>query len=163
MPDTDFDRALRDSVREVLEKMFFVQPLDAPFQDTETAGGDVAVKLTFDGSPSGALTLCVSHSAARQIAADFLGADQADLSSSQIHEVVCELANMICGSVLSRVESTATFRLSKPEVFTAEERRYRRQAADRRAIHSVRIDSGTLTATVETRETACPVAEKSAS
>ena len=34
----------------------------------------------------------------------------------RIGEVVCELANMICGSVLSRMESSATFRLSKPGV-----------------------------------------------
>lgn len=163
MPETEFDRALRASVEEVLEKMFFVQPIEEPPQSPGTASGEVAVRLTFEGSPSGTLTLWVSDSAARQIAADFLGADGGGLSSGQIGEVVCELANMICGSVLSRVESTSTFRLAKPEILAAGESRHSPCAADRRAVHAVRLDSGKLTAIVETREIVCPPAEKSAS
>jgi hypothetical protein len=30
--------------------------------------------------------------------------------------VVCELANMICGSVLSRLERNATFQITHPEL-----------------------------------------------
>ena len=34
--------------------------------------------------------------------------------------MVCELANMICGSVLSRVESSTTFRLATPRILAFE-------------------------------------------
>jgi CheY-specific phosphatase CheX len=77
------------------------------------------VELTFEGEPSGALFLSLSAPAARQIAADFLGIDESAVSAAQTADVVCELANMICGSVLSRVESAARFRLASPRVLPA--------------------------------------------
>jgi CheY-specific phosphatase CheX len=162
MPELQFQRALHDSVQEVLEKMFFVEALDEPPDQTESQDGDMAVELSFEGAPSGALTLRVSSAAARQIAADFLGQDESGLSSAQVGEVVCELANMICGSVLSRSESTTTFRLAAPRLLLAEEGRISQEAADRRATHAVAIGSGTLSATLETRDPVWPQAEESA-
>ena len=38
------------------------------------------------------------------------------MSSERAGEVVCELANMLCGSVLSRMDATAVFELSCPEL-----------------------------------------------
>jgi CheY-specific phosphatase CheX len=163
MAEIPFQRALHDSVQEVLEKMFFVEVLDEPPGETGSPEADLAVKLTFEGSPSGSLTLRVSGTTASQIAADFLGLDESGLSAAQVEEVVCELANMICGSVLSRVESTTTFRLAAPRLLAAEERRLPHVAADRRAAHAVAIGNGTLTATVETSEPVCPPAEESVS
>lgn len=162
MPELPFQRALHDSVQEVLEKMFFVEALDEPPGETEPQDGDLKVKLAFEGSPSGALTLRVSSAAARQIAADFLGQDESGLSSAQVGEVVCELANMICGSVLSRSESDTTFRLAAPRLLLADEERIPQEAAERRATHAVAIGSGTLTAIVETRDPVWPQAEESA-
>ena len=52
----------------------------------------------------------------RRIAASFLGAEEAEVTEAQIGEVVSELANMLCGSVLSRVEKETRFELSHPEV-----------------------------------------------
>jgi len=163
MPDMPFQRALRNSVQEVLEKMFFVEPLEEPPAEAESPDEEMAVQLAFDGVPSGALTLRVSNAAARQIAADFLGEDESGLCSGQVEEVVRELANMICGSVLSRVESTATFRLSPPRLLVPREGQNRQEAAELRAVHAVAIGSGTLTASVETRDPVCPAVEKSAS
>jgi hypothetical protein len=62
----------------------------------------------------------VAGGAARSVAADFLGEEEPALSEQQIGEVVCELANMICGSVLSRVESAITFQLATPRIVAAE-------------------------------------------
>jgi CheY-specific phosphatase CheX len=163
MSETPFQRALRDSVREVLEKMFFVEPVEAPPGEPGSPDGEMAVQLAFEGLPSGALTLRVTSAAARQIAADFLGQDENGLASAKVEEVVRELANMICGSVLSRVESGATFRLAPPRLLPAEERSNRRETAARRAVHAVAIGCGTLTASVETRDPVCPPAEESAS
>jgi hypothetical protein len=99
-------------VREVLEKMFFVDVLDpAP---GEALAAPLTAKLSFDGNPSGSFRLILDQTAARSAAADFLGEDPAALTQEQLNGVICELANMICGSVLSRIESSATFRLSTP-------------------------------------------------
>jgi CheY-specific phosphatase CheX len=162
MSEMPLQLALHDSVQEVLEKMFFVEALDEPAAETDSPEGSMAVKLMFEGSPSGALKLSVSAGVARQIAADFLGQDESGLSSAQVGEVVCELANMICGSVLSRVESCTTFRLAPPSLLVAEDLRLLEEAADRRVTHAVAIGSGMLTATVETRDPVCPPAEKPA-
>jgi CheY-specific phosphatase CheX len=114
VPDLSLPRALQESVKEVLEKMFFIhcQEESAEFSSEP----EVVANLTFEGEPSGALTLRVTARAARSVAADFLAAEEPDLSEQEIGEVVCELANMICGSVLSRVESSAAFRLASPRI-----------------------------------------------
>jgi len=112
--DSILQRALQESTEEVLEKMFFIQCLGESLE-AESEPPFVA-HLAFEGDPSGALTLYVRASAARSVAADFLAAEEPDLSEQEVGEVVCELANMICGSVLSRVESSATFRLASPQL-----------------------------------------------
>ena len=53
---------------------------------------------------------------ARTIGSGFLGKEEAEISDEQTGEVVCELANMFCGSVLSRLEDKTTFHLSHPEL-----------------------------------------------
>jgi CheY-specific phosphatase CheX len=107
-------QALQESTEDVLEKMFFIQCLGEPLRSESEP--EFVAQLTFEGDPSGALTLTVRASTARSVAADFLAAEEPDLSEQEVGEVVGELANMICGSVLSRVESTATFRLASPRI-----------------------------------------------
>jgi len=112
--ENSLSHALRAATNDVLERMFFIECLsELPEFVPEPV---VVARLTFDGDPAGELELKISASAARSVSADFLGTDQADISEQEIYDVVCELANMICGSVLSRVESTATFRLSTPRI-----------------------------------------------
>ena len=103
---------LKASVEEVLERMFFIQSLE----ELDDLGDEpqIAAQVTFEGTPSGWLALSMATAAARSVAADFLGSGEGQLSEAQTGEVICELANMICGSVLSRVESTSTFHLRKP-------------------------------------------------
>jgi CheY-specific phosphatase CheX len=114
VPEASLQQALKESTADVLEKMFLVRclgALQAPAPDPE-----MVAHLTFEGEPSGSLTLRVPSGAARSVAADFLGEQEPALSEQQISEVLCELANMICGSVLSRVESNTTFRLASPQI-----------------------------------------------
>ena len=58
----------------------------------------------------------LARAAANAIAADFLGEDAESLTAQQSTDVTLELANMICGAVLSRIESSATFRLGAPQI-----------------------------------------------
>jgi CheY-specific phosphatase CheX len=113
MTETAVSCSLRDAVDEVLETMFFVQS-EGPATQERPPEELVCAEVSFEGSPSGTLRLGISLQAARTMAADFLGEEVSELLPARIPEVISELANMICGSYLSRVESETTFRLSPP-------------------------------------------------
>ncbi|HUA63660.1 MAG TPA: chemotaxis protein CheX [Verrucomicrobiae bacterium] len=159
MTDEELLAALRESVRQVLEKMFFAEPLDGGSTALEADG--LAVRVAFDGSPSGALVLAITDAAARRVAADFLGEDESSVDSAQTSEVICELANMICGSILSRVESQTIFRLASPTILSADHWRFHFEPGCGRVIHTVQLENGSLTASAEIQEKLCPTGEKS--
>ena len=172
MPDLVFQpalrEALRDAVTEVLEKMFFIRLLEDPRAAAElsrrapasSSEGEIAARVAFHGEPSGALSLRLDYRAARAIAADFLGEEEAELIRQQVEEVVGELANMVCGAVLSNVESAVSFRLDQPAMLDA-------AAAENRqpenAAHAFPIGSGALTVKMWMEGPACGRTEKSAS
>jgi CheY-specific phosphatase CheX len=142
--------ALKHSVNDVLEKMFFVQTL-GELPCSKPPGFDpaqeIAARLTFEGEPAGILLIRLTSGAARQIAADFLGADEEEVSDLRVSEVVCELANMICGSVLSRVESTTVFRLSTPQIVPPSEIP---EAGPTTTLYGVELSNGGLAVSVTT-------------
>jgi hypothetical protein len=158
MPDSAIRSALDEAVKAVLERMFFIAAGD-PLSPGAAAEPSVQVRLTFEGEPSGSLHLRVALPAARSISADFLGIERAEVSEQQIGEVVCELANMICGSLLSRTDSSATFRLGAPaivpDVLLFDD-------PSNSTVCSLDTGSGALTAILTTESPACSAAEKSA-
>lgn len=149
---------LSQSLEEVLEKMFFIRPLEDPDASAPCGQEAVSAHLSFDGDPAGSLTLRVTRDAARSISADFLGENPNDLTPRQVTEVICELANMICGSVLSRIESTATFRLIGPQLGEAPDL----FPGGTTAAHCLEIDGGSVTVILRTEIPVCPAAEKPA-
>lgn len=106
--------ALASSLDRVLEDMFFVSVVG------ESADADsqvmITARLDFTGQPCGSMLLQVTPDAARTIAIDFLAEDEDTITDSQVSDVVCELANMICGAALSQLESETTFSLGSPSV-----------------------------------------------
>ena len=138
--------ALRDSVDEVLEKMFFAETLgEAP--DAGPVADDIAVEVPFEGEVPGLMCLHVTAAAAREIAADFLGIEAAEISWTQVSEVVRELANMICGSVLSRVESAVVFRLDIPRIVSPTEQL---PAASSHTPYCVQLSNGRIAVCIVT-------------
>lgn len=120
MLDGEWDEMLAAAAGEVLETMFFTGicgPAEAGAPEAEPR---LAAHLSFAGTPGGALTVSLSQPAARSLAANFLAVEADEpLPDSQLGSVVCELANMICGSLLSRVKTEEHFRLSSPELVPA--------------------------------------------
>jgi CheY-specific phosphatase CheX len=109
----NLDQLINASASEVLETMFFTGVLGK----TEAPPADpITTRLDFRGTPSGSFGLSLSHECSRRIAAGFLAADEQEISQNQVDEVVCELTNMLCGSLLSRIESESSFELSHPEL-----------------------------------------------
>jgi CheY-specific phosphatase CheX len=120
MIEVAHDELLSIATKEVLETMFFTEVLGDAEPLTALESHQLTARLSFHGAPPGAFSLRVTRQAARAIAADFLGLDQEEQASeTQTGEVICELANMICGSVLSRLERDARFELSSPVLMSA--------------------------------------------
>ena len=124
MEPNEIQTALAAAVEEVLETMYFSTVLASAEGTAPSEGGGtpaITVKLRFEGSPSGGVRVGVPMKLARVVGAGFLGREEIEVSDSQAEEVVCELANMICGTVLSRLESKATFQITHPELSRPEQ------------------------------------------
>ena len=120
-----FVRALAESLDSALEEMFFVydlapcKPDVAPHGALGFVGAPIMARVDFKGAPSGAMTLRTGADSARALAANFLGEEESSLDAHQVEAVFAELANMVCGGVLTRTEPDCTFRLSSPSVDAA--------------------------------------------
>jgi CheY-specific phosphatase CheX len=159
MGDLALERALTECTEQVLEQMFFAQPVKEPVSPDSSRAGDsshISVDVGFIGEPSGRLVLCISKPAARSIAADFLAEDEAVLSEKEVGEVICELANIICGSVLTRVESRTSFRLGSPRILFQVPEPQIRPAA----VRSLDLWNGNITIAMTTEPELCPEATK---
>jgi CheY-specific phosphatase CheX len=112
---------MESAVAEVLESMCFIS---SEGEATDEMGDDrpnwICGELEFSGIPGGAFGIAVPPSTAAVIAANFLGEDEADLSEKQTVEVVCELTNMVCGTLLAQIDSKQAFTLSPPKHVSAD-------------------------------------------
>ena len=159
MTEATIHAALSSAVADVLERMFFLEVLgDAaePPPEAET----VTVHLSFDGDPPGYFHMRIARPAANAVAADFLGEDAESLTDRQRMDVTLELANMICGAALSRIESRAAFRLSSPQI-VADDTGKRGSAEEIRC--TVETGSGALTVAIQMETRTCSPAKQFAS
>jgi chemotaxis protein CheY-P-specific phosphatase CheC len=115
MPVSELGQLLFDAAAEVLETMFFTTVVGDAAAEVSNAQC-VSVRLSFHGNPSGRFGVRVPLETGRKMAESFLGTEDESPSEAQIGEVVCELANMLCGSLLSRLGKGTRFELSSPEI-----------------------------------------------
>ncbi len=157
MTEWSVRQALAASLENVLEKMFFAP--SAAEERASPAGPTYSVRLSFDGDLRGRLTLRIGAAAAHSIAADFLGEEETALTARQVKEVVCELANIVCGSMLSRIEKSGEFRLGAPEPAAwSEAGRFPGGVT-----YAAGVGGGALEAVVEMEGAGCPQMERPAS
>jgi CheY-specific phosphatase CheX len=112
--ESDLEASLLTSATDVLESMYFTSVMGA--SEVPLSGEGWAAGLEFKGELSGTFTLRMSMEAARLLAANFFGEEESDMTETAIGDMVGEMANMICGSVLSRMETESHFKLSHPLV-----------------------------------------------
>ncbi len=107
---------LGQTAREILETMFFMSPEDAV--EPNPAPEDLlTAELRFEGALSGWFRIQLQESCARAMAGNFSGVmDPSELSAESVAGVLCELANMVCGATLSRLDPDAIFNLSSPQL-----------------------------------------------
>jgi len=157
--DTTIRKALSSAVADVLESMFFLEALGETTEPPPQAEAVVA-RVTFDGDPPGCFHMRLARPAVNAVAADFLGEDAESLTEQQSREVTLELANMICGAVLSRIESSASFRLGTPEILPGETSAPGSSEATR---YTVDTGSGALTVAIQMETPSCSPTERYAS
>ncbi len=107
---------LAEAAAEVLEKMFFTELMDEAPPPETLAGDWITARVRFRGSPPGACRVAVGEGGAAAIASNFLGLEPDQLTPERVRSVIGELANMICGSLLSRLEARCRFSLASPEI-----------------------------------------------
>jgi CheY-specific phosphatase CheX len=117
--ELDLEASLLSSATDVLESMYFTSVTGA--SAGSIPGPGLAARLEFRGELSGEFLLRMNLETARLLAANFFGEEESAVSETAIEDTVGELANMICGSVLSRMETESHFKLSHPSVARAED------------------------------------------
>jgi len=156
LTDATIRAALSSAVADVLERMFFVEVFgEAPEPTVEAEA--VTVQIIFDGEAQGCFQMRLARPAAHAVAADFLGEDPESLTDQQSADVTLELANMICGAVLSRIESSGTFRLGSPRIVAGDGGKDGQTEETR---YTVETGSGTLTAAIQMETRTCPATER---
>ena len=116
MTEYGIHQLLLQSAQDALATMFFTLPDDVSVDTQRPHGELIAANVNFRGALPGRFGLVVSYPVARTLAMNFLGCDDdADLLLAKVESVIGELANIICGAVLSEIESDAHFDLDGPE------------------------------------------------
>ena len=111
----DFAGTLSRVGAEVLETMFFDDALPAPCEHGWLAEARCA-RIRFEGSHYGEMLLGVSAEAVEPIAAGFLGLDPIELTDAQRGQVIQELANILCGAMMSHLWPESNLALLSPEL-----------------------------------------------
>jgi CheY-specific phosphatase CheX len=116
MPDqSQLEEQLAQSTRSVLETMCSLIPsLDEGLSD-ELRQQLACVEIKFTGPIHGSLVMAAERGAAEMLAPAFLGMDAEELTPEDVPAVLAEMANMICGATVSRMEPEGLFSLSAPE------------------------------------------------
>jgi CheY-specific phosphatase CheX len=108
-----------DALQEVLGTMFFSDAV--PVECRHAAENDwISARVRFSGVPAGEMRLMLSSNLAAVFAAGFLGIDESEVTGESSNQVICELANMVCGAILSRLHPDSLVALSAPELAPAD-------------------------------------------
>jgi CheY-specific phosphatase CheX len=109
---------LAPSCEQVLETMFFTGILSQEDRTCREASSDCSGAITaaveFRGPPDGILCVGLEIETAAALASSFLGLDPEAVTAADCRQVAGELANMICGSVLSCSAPHSQLHLAAP-------------------------------------------------
>ena len=118
MQSEQIANVLGDAAQTVLETMFFTMAEGETEPVFPPEIRLIRVTLDFSGEWPGTFDLRTPIHCARAIAESFAGleATEEEMSAEKVGEVLCELANMVCGSTLSRLASGKIFDLGVPRL-----------------------------------------------
>lgn len=120
MNRVDLKDAVETATAQVMESMFYLSS-DGPsvFEIAET---DLAIQreLDFKQPEPGTFGIGATSANARTFAANFLGDEPDQVDESTAGEIFGEMANMICGSLLARLQPSNPVELSSPRKGSAD-------------------------------------------
>jgi CheY-specific phosphatase CheX len=135
---SEFDELLSSATEEVLENMFYTGAFGP---GTEGDGPYYSAGVSFTGSRNGTLDVAAPESTATALAAAFLGETVESVPPEHVPTVIGELANVLCGVVLGRVEEGGHFVIAPPQVSRLELASLARNLAVRQVFE---LEEGTL-------------------
>jgi len=111
--------ALTAAVNEAMEAMFF----DAAEPEPDPCGAEeadaIVCRVHFHDAMEGEFRMAMPRETATALASSALAVEAADVAPAQAEQTVCELANIVCGAALSRLEPGSELRLGAPEIVPA--------------------------------------------
>ena len=97
--------ALLAGAKEVFETMIFMDLCECNDPERNIEGDSLLGTITFKGNLEGCLGICCSTGCVKAIAANMLGTEPGEqISEEDMCDAIGEIANMIMGSVKSRIE-----------------------------------------------------------
>jgi len=151
MQASDLSELVVTCCSDVLDAMYFSSVLEAthlPIANEEDVAAmiplsatDQMYSLAFHGTVSGQFGIHLGRETATRLAGNFLGESEGTLSEREVGEVVGELSNMLCGSIVSRIEGKSTFALSHPEAVLSMPALSDKDSA----VHTFHTDDGVIT------------------
>jgi len=104
---------LQDVLADVLSSMCFAAP---EFVGPGQIPLAIASSIKFAGDIEGELRLAVNEQLARQLAADFVGAEPSLVTAESARAFALELANVLCGAALASAALDKNYSVSLPSV-----------------------------------------------
>lgn len=138
--DVCFTDTLLEAAKEVFETMIFMDLQPCGEVDQPIEGEALMATITFSNSLEGCLAICAGKDCAEAIAVNMLGLESAgELSNEEVTDAIGEVANMVMGSVKSRLTDVyEDIQVSIPSVVQGREMASSLGDSSRRA--SVKID-----------------------
>ncbi|MCG8550675.1 MAG: chemotaxis protein CheX [Desulfobacterales bacterium] len=114
--------AMTNSISEVMETMFFMPVEIGPETTLSDSGIDLktalACRLKFTGDICGNIDVISPPPLVAELASNFLGENQSDLTWEQQFGTFSEMLNMVCGNALKKVKCREPYKLGIPEKIT---------------------------------------------
>jgi CheY-specific phosphatase CheX len=99
------------AIFDVVEQMFYVflEPVGDEYSEYA-----MEAAIQFTGDLRGEMSILVSDGLAKSMVHNLLGLETGQMTKEDIEDCIKEVANMICGNFLGRLDQTRVFDLSVP-------------------------------------------------
>jgi len=130
--ELSFCEVLVDSAREVFETMIFMSIAESFEEDAFSDEETVTASIMFKGTLSGGVAINCSKLCSKEITANMLALESSkDISDSDLFDAMNELANLVMGSVKTRILSEyGDIQVSIPSIVNSTQLKDKSDTAD---------------------------------
>ncbi|MDY6822684.1 MAG: hypothetical protein SWH68_02640 [Thermodesulfobacteriota bacterium] len=148
------EKAMKTSIFEVLETMFYMAPefadlSDHPPESGDTAGSMLGCTLEFSNGLSGRFTALAPPDFLREMTENFMALDPDEITSTHMEGIIKEYLNMVAGGTFRLYDDTLVFNLGTPAIIPPDEAAAAIDNAGDAPLILARTDSGVMWITIE--------------